>query len=141
MQSLATFSALIMEEQMVDSNTGESGCGFMDHLAATASCHSHASACSDILRKGQKYIKISLDDIRSYDAQLAHDLADDPSEHLPLVGLPAPVQVCRKFIASLSTGLFMELVTKRLTRHVNWTKTGLQMQTSRHDSFSRDTTT
>ena len=42
-------------------------------------------ACSDALRRGHKYIKISLDDIRDYDAQLAHDMADDPAEYLPLV--------------------------------------------------------
>lgn len=78
-----------MEGQMVDSNTGTLGCQYMEVLMARDSKVSQAVACSDILRKGQKYIKISLDDIRSYDAQLAHDLADDPSEHLPLVGPPA----------------------------------------------------
>ena len=44
--------------------------------------------CSDALRRGQKYTKISLDDIRSYDAQLAQDVADDPAEYLPLVITP-----------------------------------------------------
>lgn len=78
-----------MEGQMVDSNTGAMGCRYMEALIAKPSRVSQAVACSDILRKGQKYIKISLDDIRSYDAQLAHDLADDPSEHLPLVRPPA----------------------------------------------------